>query len=106
MKKIKVLWQAKFPSFSRRGGRDHQENAAKPPIMGAAGVVGKIRFSGTYQPPRLRVQRWLRGIFLNAQPPLLGKEGNYRAALCVLCSFFLLIGAQSSRQVEWLYYGG
>ncbi len=53
-------------------------------------IAKRTEFSGTYQPPRLRItwgcalsrlrfaQRWLRGIFLIAQPPLLGKEGNNR----------------------------
>src|SRR5690242_13624754 len=29
------------------------------------------------EPPRLRLQRWLRGLFLVAQPPLLTQEGSF-----------------------------
>ena len=70
----------RFPSLKRRGGRDINENIAKPPLKGADGVVRPAESSGLTispnRPPRLRGTRWLRAFLLTAQPPLLFKEGN------------------------------
>jgi len=41
----------------------------------------------------------------SAQPPLVFKEGK-RVLSILIGVACLLLGAQSSRQVEWLYYGG
>ena len=38
-------------------------------------------------------------------PPLRGGE-FWRLLSILICAFLLFTGAQSSRQVEWLYYGG
>src|SRR5437016_4290926 len=40
-----------FPSLKRRGGRDAKENAAKPPLKGADGVVSSSRLLGRNDHP-------------------------------------------------------
>ena len=64
------------------GWTRHLENAAKPPLWSGRGGCSGTMFSEcileawvTEQPPRLRVLRWLRSFFLNAQPPLLTRRG-------------------------------
>src|SRR5438552_12725199 len=46
----------KVPSFPRRGGRDHKENGAKPPHLGADGVVDSGDLVPSLNEPRLRLR--------------------------------------------------
>src|SRR5262245_32349058 len=62
------------PLLVRRGGRDIKKNVAKPPLTERTGWSRTEPFHRT-RPPRLRRLRWLRAIFLLAQPPLLTRRG-------------------------------
>jgi hypothetical protein len=68
-----------FPSWDRRGGRAIKKISAKPPLEGAAGVVSYGECVSTAHPVCAFI-RWLRKIFLIAQPPLLFQEGNTLAS--------------------------
>ncbi len=69
------IWQEGIPLLKEEGWLRHQENAAKPPLKGADGVVIRDECSRTDHPVRASKRR-LRGIFLMARPPLLSQEGN------------------------------
>src|SRR5207253_7632942 len=70
----------RFPSLKRRGGRDINENSAKPPLKGADGVVRPAESSGLIispnRPPRLRGTKVAsrRLIDRAATPPFQGGE--------------------------------
>src|SRR5215510_14343844 len=69
-----------FPSSQRRGGRDINK-CCEASFVGADGVVSSAKCSGLRVFAELTTPsaplRWLRGILLMAQPPLLCEEGNY-----------------------------
>ena len=61
--------------LAKEGWTRHQEDAAKRPLKGADGVVAHEPRDSQATTPSAPL-RWLRPIFLRAQPPLLCKEGN------------------------------
>ena len=65
------------PLLPKEGWTRPKENAAKPPLKGADGVVvSSYRLiGGSKQLPRLRQLR-NGAVFFMAQPPLLRKEGT------------------------------
>src|SRR5262245_6017807 len=65
-----------IPLLERGGGRDVKRNGAKPPLTERTGW-SLTRNLTCERPPRLREFRWLRGIFLLAQPPLLTRRGMF-----------------------------
>ncbi len=64
-----------FPSLQRRGGRAIKKMMPKATKVGADGVVSPRNISSQMTTPSAPL-RWLRSIFLMAQPPLLFQEGN------------------------------
>jgi hypothetical protein len=82
-----------FPLLSEEGWTRHPQNIAKPPFWSGRGgaqspqnfveVEHHLLLAARYRAcirsahPRLRELRMLRGIFLIAQPPLLGEEGKF-----------------------------
>jgi len=89
-------WLGRIPLLTKEGWPCHQEK--NPFRDGTAGVVahksrGGMRFENwaCERPPRLRLQTWLRRIFLMAQPPLLSEEGNnYGLRFAAACLVSLL----------------
>ena len=66
------------PPWQRRGGRDINKSAAKPPLLERTGwFVQRPIIGGLNQPPPLRQLMRLRAILLLAQPPLLGQGGDW-----------------------------
>src|SRR5437870_379463 len=65
------VYEAKLPSLAKEGGR-HQLNVPKAPYLARTGwfVQATKKFLDQHHPV-CAFQRWLRGIFLMAQPPLL-----------------------------------
>ena len=61
------------PLLGKEGWTRHQENAAKPPLKGADGVVSSETFVRSDHPV---CADSVADIFLMAQPPLLSEEGN------------------------------
>src|SRR5437867_11805680 len=71
---IESLLDERIPLLSRGGWLRHQQNAAKPPLKGADGVVLVKKINcGLNEPPRPRQIRCLRDIFIDgaATPPFL-----------------------------------
>src|SRR5215471_19289233 len=80
--------ETSFPSFQRRGARDHKLNGAKPPITGAGGVVSQFlttpsapQRNGTFsfmaqQNVEINCRRGLEGVneLASSDIPLLEKE--------------------------------
>ena len=66
------------PPWTRRGGRDIKQDAAKPPLRSGRGGSFNYELIGDLnQPPRPLHQRRLRIIFLMSRPPLLGQGGEF-----------------------------
>ncbi len=62
-----------------KGGVDAPSRNIPVPLKGADGVVrSNSKTILLNEPPRLRPLRWLRDIFLKAQPPLLCQGGEFR----------------------------
>ena len=69
---------AQLPSSKRRGGRDINKDAAKPPCDGADGVVRHDETFSQPDHPVCGVKVGFAAFFLMPQPPLLFQEGSYR----------------------------
>jgi hypothetical protein len=71
---------SELPSLVKEGWPRHQTNVAKHPLMERTRwFVHATDYRLLNEPPRLREQRWLREIFLIAQPPLLNQGGEWLA---------------------------
>src|SRR5882672_11481319 len=68
-----TIFRRLFPSLERRGGC--AINKTLPFRNGADGVVAHEKRFAELTTPSAPL-RWLRSIFLMAQPPLLSEEGN------------------------------
>ena len=78
----RVLGARVFPSLERRGGCAAKKSC-EATIARADGVVAHTKCSAELTTPSAPL-RWLRSIFLMAQPPLLSEEGSTLLPTCGL----------------------
>ena len=67
---------SQLPSRYRRGGRDINEDAAKPPLMERTGWSGPTKHFGMPDHPVCGAKVGCAAFFLMPQPPLLFQEGS------------------------------
>src|SRR3989442_3272887 len=73
-----MLGRSRLPSLAKEGWTRHQEIS---PFLLKARTGWFVQTPKQFllnEPPRLRRIRWLRSIFLMAQPPLLCQGGDFR----------------------------